>query len=244
MQFSTTKAMLDIWDAQAGLDHTGRALLLARVGLGQRCDDPSALPIGERDRLLLDLRERLFGPRVEVLEQCPGCGVRLEIAFDIDAVRVTPLDRVDSFVTLEAGGYEISARLPTSCDLLELRGCRDVAEAHDRLLANCLVAASRDGAPVGPRDLPEAAQLALSRALGAADPQAEIELELDCSACGHGWRTHFDIVEYLTAEIEQFGRRTLRDVDLLAGAYGWSEGEILALPPRRRSYYLEQVFDG
>ena len=236
--------MLDIWDAQAGLDHVGRALLLARAAPGQHEDDAAGLPIGARDRLLLDLRKRLFGPQVEALEQCPECGARLEIAFDIDAVRLDPADGADDAVTVESDGYELIARLPTSTDLLDVRDCRDVGVARARLLASCLVEARRDGAAIEAGDLSDAVRDALSDALGDADPQAEIELELDCAACGHGWRTRFDIVDYLWAEVEHFGRRTLRDVHLLARAYGWSERDILALSSRQRSYYLGLVLDG
>lgn len=236
--------MLEIWDAQAGLDHVDRALLLARAAPGRHEDNAAVLPIGARDRLLLDLRKRLFGPQVEALGQCPACNAQLEIAFDIDAVRLDPMDDASGCVTIETDGYELAARLPTSIDLQEIRGCREVGEARTLLLSNCLKEASRYGVPVESRDLPDAVRDALSQALGQADPQAEIELELDCAACGHGWRAHFDIVDYLAAEIELLGRRTLRDVHLLARAYGWPECEILALSPRRRSYYLEQVLDG
>ena len=35
--------------------------------------------------------------------------------------------------------------------------------------------------------------------------------------------------------------RMLLDIHALARAYGWSESDILALPPRRRQAYLELV---
>ena len=237
--------MLNIWDAQDDLDHVGRALLLLeRAPAGRDHDGPAALPIGERDRLLLDLRERLFGSQVEALEQCPACGAQLQIAFNIDAVRLQPQDGANGSVTIEADGFELTARPPTSRDLLDIRGCRDIGEARAGLLAKCLAEARRGDVPVEAGDLPDAVRDALSEALGEADPQAEIELQLDCADCGHGWRTHFDIVDYLWAEIEQAGRRMLRDVHLLARAYGWPESEILALSPRRRGYYLEMILDG
>jgi len=70
------------------------------------------------------------------------------------------------------------------------------------------------------------------------DPLAEIELHFDCPACGHGWEELFDIASWLWVEVGDQALRLLREVDLLARIYGWSESEILALPPLRRSHYL------
>lgn len=248
MQVSTTSTLLDIWDGQSGLDHVGRVQRLLDGAAAGLQSDLATLAIGERDRRLLDLREQLFGSQIEALEDCPWCGAQLEVAFDIDAVRMNQpspeATHANSLTTIQIGGYVIDARLPTSADLRRIRGCLSVEEARVQLLESCLVGASRDGAPVEAGDLPQAVQDAVSRALGQADPQAEIELQLECAACGNGWTSRFDIVDYLWAEVEQFGRRTLHDVHLLARAYGWSEGEILALSPRRRNYYLELVLDG
>jgi hypothetical protein len=42
-------------------------------------------------------------------------------------------------------------------------------------------------------------------------------------------------------EIEAWACRVLHDVHTLAGAYGWSEREVLRLSPTRRQMYLEMV---
>ena len=36
-----------------------------------------------------------------------------------------------------------------------------------------------------------------------------------------------------------WARRTLRDVHVLARAYGWREADVLALSPTRRQIYVE-----
>ncbi len=74
-----------------------------------------------------------------------------------------------------------------------------------------------------------------------ADPQGNVQLALDCPACGHRWLQAFDILTYLWREIDDWAQRTLREVHLLASAYGWSEQAILALSARRRHMYLEMV---
>jgi hypothetical protein len=40
-------------------------------------------------------------------------------------------------------------------------------------------------------------------------------------------------------ELRAHARRLLREVDVLARAYGWTEPDVLALDERRRAAYLE-----
>ncbi len=74
-----------------------------------------------------------------------------------------------------------------------------------------------------------------------ADPLAEIRLHFDCPACSASFDENLDLGDFVWAEIESQAKQVLREVHLLARAYGWSESEILALSPARRSTYLEIV---
>ena len=60
-----------------------------------------------------------------------------------------------------------------------------------------------------------------------------------CPACGHDASITFDVVSYLWNEIDEWAKRVLVEVHVLAAAYGWSERDVLALSPRRRRLYLE-----
>ena len=82
---------------------------------------------------------------------------------------------------------------------------------------------------------------ALGEAVVERDPQAEIRLKLVCPSCDNHWFAVFDILAFLWQEITTHARRILRDVHVLASAYGWSESEILALSAMRRRFYLEMV---
>ena len=75
--------------------------------------------------------------------------------------------------------------------------------------------------------------------MSAADPQADVELALACQSCGATWSAPFDIAGFLWAEIHAWAQQLLRDVHLLARAYGWREPDVLALSPVRRNLYLE-----
>jgi hypothetical protein len=86
----------------------------------------------------------------------------------------------------------------------------------------------------------EIIDLAIKR-MGEADPQADVAVDLTCPCCQHQWQRNFDIVSYLWTELRGWAEQLLREVHLLASAYGWSESEILQLSAARRRRYLEMV---
>jgi hypothetical protein len=89
--------------------------------------------------------------------------------------------------------------------------------------------------------LPKAAITHLAEHIAAADPQADITLDLSCPACGHAWQVLFDIVAFLWSEITAQAQRLLLDVHQLARLYHWPESEILSMSSLRRQYYLNLV---
>ena len=91
------------------------------------------------------------------------------------------------------------------------------------------------------RILMERCAAADSQALADADPAADVTIALTCPECTHTWENSLDIAAFLWKEIEVAALRALRDVHVLAGAYGWTEDQILAIPPQRRQSYLAMV---
>jgi hypothetical protein len=90
-------------------------------------------------------------------------------------------------------------------------------------------------------ELPAEVVQEISSRMSQADPQAEIDLTLECPGCSHRWSEPFDIASFLWTELSTWASRTLFDVHQLAAAYGWSEAESLSLSPRRRGFYLEMI---
>jgi hypothetical protein len=247
MNASLTGRILDMWDAGSTLDHTGRALLLLQLAQsghepGQRHD--ADLTIGERDRMLLDVREHLFGSHVDAVDLCESCGAQVQVTFELAHIRGDTTSGRPHELSVQTGDYEIEVRLPTSADLFAIRRCESVDIGRELLLARCVIRAQLHEARVDVDDLPESVRREIARAMGEADPLAFVELILACAACGHEWRRQFDIVDYLWSEVSRFGSRTLRDVHLLARHYGWSEDAIVGLSPIRRRRYLELVTNG
>jgi len=183
---------------------------------------------------------------VEGVVDCPECGERLELAFDLDDLGVTEVGGAGGFgedgvMDVEVAGERVRFRLPHSLDLEVLAGLDDPSRARATLLERCVLEA--DGGESGNVHAPltPAVATAVAAAMEAADPHASILLSSSCPSCGHGWDTPFDILTWFWDEIEAWGRRLLREVHVLARAYGWSEGDILGMSTWRRRHYLELV---
>lgn len=235
----TTAELLRAWEEGRGRPPAERALLL----LACACPDEAreellALPVGRRDAQLLRLREWTFGPRFTSLARCPACGERLELGFSTADVEAPAGDPAERELELGEDGWQVSFRLPTGGDLFALE---EGSDARAVLLRRCLLGARRNGRSRSVDRLPARVLDAVARRMGEADPQADVHTRLTCPACAHGWEATFDIVSFFWAEIEAWAHRTLRDVHVLASAYGWREGDVLALSPARRQLYLEMV---
>ncbi|MGI5453427.1 hypothetical protein ACQEWB_09695 [Streptomyces sp. CA-249302] len=233
--------LLATWEAGLGEAAAGRALLLHRTARPE-ADAAAlpALPVGEREADLLTLRRALFGERMQVRLACAACGEDMEFELDAGELAGSFGGRGDSVVRVRQDGWDVEFRLPGIADLT---AATRSADARAALLARCLVSASRDGTAVSAAELPVAVQRRIAEAAEAADPGADLALNVACPECGAATRAELDIASYLWTELDAWARDVLLDVHLLATAYGWSEPEILALSPTRRRYYLELCAD-
>ena len=91
------------------------------------------------------------------------------------------------------------------------------------------------------RELPETALAELAARAAELDSQADVELALSCAECGHAWSTGFDVADYVWRTTEVRARSLLSEIAALAGAFGWTENEVLRLPAGRRRRYLDLV---
>ncbi len=236
--------ILSIWEYGLRQHPVERALTVLAVA------NPSlsratllASSVGQRDAALLTIREQVFGASFASYAECPQCRAALEFAFSANDIRAgaAPTMSDGQVLTFEHDGYTIQARLPGSADQLAIVACSDVASARALLLQRCIMSSAYQDAAIGVNELPENVIAALGETMVECDPQAEIRLKLVCPSCEHSWFAVFDILTFLWQEITTHARRSLRDVHILASAYGWSESEILALSGIRRRFYLEMV---
>lgn len=235
LPFLTDEACLALWDRGAARHAIDRALLLAAAG----GDAPVAaqawadIPLGTRDKRLLALRCAWFGPGFDARLDCPACREALSLKLDLSLIVDAAPDTAEAFV--EAAGLRF--RRPTTRDLAALAttGARDVEEAALRLLSSLAL----DAAPTGgwlPHHLDT-----LDAALDSADPLAHVEVAVTCEHCGHAFTAPLDIGVNLWDDLNWHCDELATQVHVLAGAYGWSEQQILALTPNRRRLYLRQV---
>jgi hypothetical protein len=237
MQRLSAEKILALWESGRPQHALDRALtILAAASPGASRAALADLSIGERDARLLQLRARVLGPRAEGFAECPRCAERIEFPLDTALEGRAPSrpSDVSARHKIEANGTTIRFRLPTSRDLAEVVTAPDSSQGMRRLVESCVFSPNAS-------DLPDATIEAVSRAMLEADPQAEIILHLTCPACAHEWDLLFDIADFFWTEISVQAQRLLREIDVLARAYGWTEREILNLPAQRRQTYLELV---
>ena len=237
-----TVSLLGVWEDGVSLPLIQRALTL----LAAACPEKSAgewahTSIGERDTRLLRLQEELFGNELEVTAVCPRCGTQLEADFTTRDVEVlVPGVTGEKGFTVEASGYRLDYRLPTSVDLSEATACA-VADRRETLLRRCVQAVRVGDAAVDAGTLPAGVVHAVLEEMTRADPLADVQVEVACASCQHAWTVAFDIVAYLWSEIDEWAQRLLLEVHALASAYGWSERDIFGLSASRRRLYLDLV---
>jgi hypothetical protein len=223
-------ALAAMWEAALLLHPIDRALAIASVFTGEDRSHLAALSIGRRDTILLEARRTLCGDRIDALCTCEACGEPNE--FGLDAAALPCAAAGDEFVTAEADGRTVRARLPNSFDLAALAGRDDLDGAANDLLAR-----------LTPGDvvLSAAERSALEAAMEAREGLAGLQISFACSRCETANRVPFDIAAYVWHEIAAHVRSLLHDTHLLASVYGWTQAEVFALSPRRRALYVELV---
>ena len=228
--------LLDTWEQGMGQPQALQAVALLqwarpdaeRVTLER-------LTIGQRNAELLALREQLFGPELTALAACPNCGETLDLSFRTADIRTAPPPAAVDGVGAEIlhDGRRVRFRLPDTADLLAVGQVADAAVFRRAMLARCVDT---------PLDtLPEALLDKIVARMAEVDPAADVRLNLTCPACAHAWQAPFDIVSFLWRELDDWAGRTLREVHLLASAYGWREADILGLSAQRRQHYLDMI---
>ena len=124
-------------------------------------------------------------------------------------------------------------RAPCLRDLAAVANEPDAERAPRRLLARCALQPDGDAMALSDDALHD-----IEDALEALDPNADLALSVHCEACGQQGSVQLDVGVLLWDEIDGRARALLGEVHVLALAYGWTEGEILALGATRRAAYL------
>lgn len=207
------------------------------------------LTAGDREALLLHLRRIAYGERMQCVLTCPWpeCGEGMDLDLGIHELLVPKYENVrpdyESELELSGRVCRVQFRLPTGADqeaAAEL-AIRDPQGAAQLILDRCVSSVVVDGTHVD--KLPIQAAEALARVMSDLDPQAELRLNPVCPACGRGFSTILDMAAYFFQEIAARGHAIVREVDLLAARYHWSELEILGMTSARRRTYCALLYE-
>jgi hypothetical protein len=244
MQTLSTQSIVHLWESGLRQHRVERMLTLLTAALPEvPRQDILALSIGQCDAYLLLLHKQMFGSRFVGFTECPHCQERLEFSFTVTDIwaGAAPVDEVGKVFSYQIEDYEIQLRLPTLADMLVISERQDAVSARLLLLQRCIVQAIRKGDAVPVEALPDEVTVMLGESVLERDPQAEIQIDLPCPQCLYRRPALFDVSRFLWTEIQAQAKRLLREVHILARAYGWRETEILALSNVRRQFYLETM---
>ena len=171
----------------------------------------------------------------------------MDLTLSVSALLLPPYDNASASheIAIDVAGSacDVIFRVPTAADLVSaaLVARTDPARGAAEILNRCILRATLEGVAVAARDLPAVAQDAISEAMAEHDPQAELNLDVCCPACGESFPALFDTATFLLNELEQVAGQLLVDVHTLALHYHWSESEILRMPASRRKKYLAML---
>jgi hypothetical protein len=249
---------------EAFLLEMGDAVLPARraSALLARCLDAGRLDplavvrdlsVGDREALLLQLRRLSMGDRIECVIACPAkdCGEALDVELSVTALLLPPYaswpreGTHEVMIEDEVGALRVQFRVPTGADQEAAADLayRNTGDPVRLLLRRCVSSASSSRGPSSVNDLSPNAIALLSAAMADRDPQAEIDLELSCPACGASFDTVFDATTFLLADVDARSDRLYREVHSVALHYHWSEHDILSMSRARRERYLGLIAD-
>jgi hypothetical protein len=204
-----------------------------------------SLTAGDREALLLHIRQAAFGDRLGCVLECPACQERLDVEVSLGNLLVAPYpeprERYEATLGANGSSCSVRFRLPTGADQEAAAHARDAERGAELILERCVEEVTSGDQAV--ECVPQELHGEFSSLLAALDPQAELSLALRCPACDAGFTAVLDTATVLFAELTATGDRLYREVHALALHYHWSEGDILALDVRRRRRYLELLSD-
>jgi len=233
--------LLQIWEYGSLIKPHEYGRLLLTMGMPEL--DAAELPnmtIGERDKLLLQLRGEMFGSRFDARVPCEQCGEKMEVAFDVADIMVED-DCEKKEREVELGNHTVRYRVLAIKDLDVLSSLNDGRKIEECLFSRCLLEIRRNGSVVDESDLSASEKDTIIHHIAQADPQSEVLIKLECPYCQTSSEVVFDIVSYVHTEINHYAQRLLLDVHYLSASYGWREKDILAMSAHRRQAYIDVI---
>lgn len=239
----TANDAIRIWESGYRQQPAERAVTVLSAAFPEESkEELRRLTLGQCNARLLEVRDRTFGPEANGFSECASCGERLEFTLNTKALRdAGPGAAPVPELIFESDGYTIRFRPLEIEDLSAAASGGDVDAVRNLLVTRCVLEARRGDQTMTAAELPETVVADLGRRLAEFDSGAEAVVELSCPACESRYELPFDVASFFYSEIGAQAQRLLREVHVLARAYGWQEGAILEMSARRRQFYLEML---
>ncbi|MFU8874996.1 hypothetical protein [Micromonospora sp. SL4-19] len=189
--------------------------------------------LGVQNQRMLALHRDIVGRPIEAVVGCPGCNAENEFVVPVEQICALPKPSPEAAVRLKVGDSEVRFRLPTVADLEVLAGSSYAAGIQRLAARTCL---ESDPPSLGAADLARLAQ-----EWEALDPAGSIRVDLNCAECARPIAANVDPAEFVARDLDRTVESLLREVDVIARAYGWSEDAILGLAAERRRWYVELI---
>ena len=162
----------------------------------------------------------------------PECGEAYEFELPLEAV-VAAHGEGDPVVAQLGADRSVTLRRPTGDDLRAWREAQPQSHAAaKRMMLESLLIAG---------DAQLADEAALSAALSRGDPLVDFAVACSCPVCGAANDVEVDLEMLALARLAVRQRTLIEEVHGLALRYGWTEREVLAIPPLRRARYLALI---
>jgi hypothetical protein len=229
----------DAADLDVDFDHADRPSLVTRllVQCGE-CSDPAfwwSQPVSVRTAALL----RLVATTEQVnafsftarCAQAP-CGEAFEFDLPLPAL-IADTDAAEPIHVPLDEQRSVTLRRPTGDDLRRWRAAQPASRtAAVRMMLDTLLLAGE----VQPQD-----EARLSDSIAAADPLTAFSVSCQCPTCGAPNEVPIDLDAAALARLCARQRVLLHEIHGLASHYGWTESQVLAIPPARRAHYLALI---
>lgn len=213
------------------------------------------LLVGDRQFLMLKLRELTFGERVQATVSCPwpNCDTRLDIDFNITDIPIKEMDQVlqryeynfTAQSPTETPALTVHFRLPNGSDQEALSALlvENEATALTQMLWRCI---DRIGETENPdldqiRMLSSSIRKKIEQKMQSLAPDVELTMEAECPDCHRSFNIPFDLQEFFFGELRTSRELLRREIHYLAFHYHWSEKDILSMSRDRRREYIEIV---
>lgn len=215
------------------------------------------LLVGDRQFLVLKLRELTFGKKICATIHCPwvDCGSKVDIDFSTKDIPIRESENKGPYYTMELSpeasfigdqGEEyrkVVFRLPNGSDqerILPLIS-QDEPYALSKLLERCILR-------IGPlknngngfiHKLSPKTQVEIQEEMERIAPKVDLTITGDCPNCNREFEFPFDLYHFFLLEMRIGIEQLYKEVHYLAYHYHWSEREIMGMTRGKRHKYIE-----